>query len=137
MPPRVRFAFSVFSLVCFAIAAAPLVAEFTRRSDIWWTPRPLMVPLAESADRVGVYARDEPLAALIAAGRLRIEKDGSWSTLGAGDVGLRFNNWDRVRARRLPLLIGYGAMCGACAVLFLLIATGRLAYRGELGGPAA
>ena len=136
MPPRIRFAFSVFSLVFLAIAATPLVTEFTRRGDIWWTPRPMMVPLAESAERVEIYARGEPLAALIGAGRLRIEKDGSWSALGAGDVGLRFNNRDRVRARRLPLLLGCGAVCGACAMLLLLIATGRLAYREERGGPA-
>ena len=137
MPPRVRFAFSVFSLVCFAIAAASLVSELRRRSDIWWTPRPLMVPLAQSADRVELYVRSEPLAALIESGRLRVEKGGTWSALSAGEVGLRFNNWDRVRAQRLPLLLGYGAMCGFSAAIFLIIATGRLAYREERGAPAA
>jgi hypothetical protein len=35
-------------------------------------------------------------------------------------------------ADRLPLLLFYAAMCGFEAALFLVIATGRLAYRGEL-----
>src|SRR6266511_2156854 len=38
---------------------------------------------------------------------------------------------DRVRAERLPLLLFYAAACGVGAALLLVIATGRLAYRGE------
>ncbi len=34
-------------------------------------------------------------------------------------------------AERLPLLLFYAAMCGFGAALLVVIATGRLAYRGE------
>ena len=34
-------------------------------------------------------------------------------------------------AERLPLLLFYAAMCGFGAALVVVIATGRLAYRGE------
>ena len=34
-------------------------------------------------------------------------------------------------AERLPLLLFYAAACGFGVALFLVIATGRLAYRGE------
>jgi predicted xylose isomerase-like sugar epimerase len=49
------------------------------------------------------------------------------------EIGLRFNNWDRVRGQRLPLLLFYAAACGAGVILVLVIATGRLAYREERG----
>ena len=52
-------------------------------------------------------------------------------------IGLRFNNWDRVRVQRLPFLLIYAAGFGAGAVLLLVIATGRLAYRGEHEAVAA
>ena len=130
MPPRIRLVFSTLSLALFFVAAAPLYRELSRRSDIWWTPHAMLVPLAESKDRVEIYAHGKPLAALLQAGQLRIAEDGGLP-LATSDVGLRFNNWDRVRVERLPLLLVYAAGCGVTACMFLLVLTGRLAYRGE------
>jgi len=131
MPPRMRLMFAALSLVLFFVAAVPLYGELSRRRDIWWTPHAMLVPLAESKDRVEIYAHGKPLAALLQAGQLRIAEGGGLSTLATSDVGLRFNNWDRVRVERLPLLLGYAVMCGVTACMFLLVLTGRLAYRGE------
>ena len=131
MPPRIRIFFASLSLVLFCIAAVPLYRDLSRRSDIWWTPYAMLVPLPESKERVEIYARGKPLAALLKAGQLRVVEDGASSALVAGDVGLRFNNWDRVRAERIPLLLACAAACGVTACLFLLVLTGRLAYRGE------
>ena len=139
MPPRIRL-FSILSISLFFVAAVPLYQELSRRDDIWWTPYTMLVPLADSKDRVEIYVRGRPLAALVQAGHLRIADDRGSSVLAASDVGLRFNNWDRVRAKRLPLLLVYAAGCGVTALMFLLVLTGRLAYRdGEPGGrnPAA
>jgi len=131
MPPRIRLVFATLSLVLFLGAAVPLYEELSRRSDIWWTPHALLVPLAESTDRVEIYARGKPLAALLQAGQLRIAEDGGSSTLATSDVGLRFNNWDRVRVERLSVLLVCAAGCGVTACIFLLVLTGRLAYHGE------
>ena len=131
MPPRIRFVFATLSLAMFFVAAVPLYGELFRRHDIWWTPFAMLVPLGESMDRVEIYARGKPLAALLQAGQLRIAEEGGSSTLAINDVGLRFNNWDRVRVERLPLLLVYAAGCGVTACMFLLVLTGRLAYRGE------
>ena len=131
MPPRIRLFFAALSLILFFVAAIPLYGELSRRSDIWWTPHAMLVPLAESKERVEIYVRGKPLAALLQAGQLRIAEDGALSTLATSDVGLRFNNWDRVRVEGLPLLLVYAASCGVTACMFLLALTGRLAYRSE------
>jgi hypothetical protein len=131
MPARVRLTFATLTLVFFLICAATLYRELSGRSDIWWTPYAMLVPLAESKDRVEIYARGQSLAALLQAGRLRVAEEGGSSTLATSDIGLRFNNWDRVRAERLPLLLAYAAACGVTACLFLLVLTGRIAYRAE------
>jgi len=131
MPPRIRLVFATLSLVLFLAAAVPLYGELSRRSDIWWTPHAVLVPLAESTDRVEIYARGKPLAALLQAGQLRIAEEGGSNALATSDVGLRFNNWDRVRVERLSVLLVYAAGCGVTACMFLLVLTGRLAYRGE------
>lgn len=130
MPPHIRrFFLLAFTGLLFVTSTLQLYRAFPKNPDIWWTPHALMVPLAESGDRVEIYARGRPLQTLLAAGQLRFA--GEASVLAASEVGLRFNNWDRVRADRIPTLVGFAAGCGITAVLFLLILTGRLAYRGE------
>jgi len=114
MPPRIRILFSTLSLTMFLVAAIPILTEFLRRSDIWWTPRTMLVPLAESADRVELFVRGVPVAAT-----------------EQSDYALRFNNRDRLRAERLPMLLVSAAGCGFTACLFLLVVMGRLAYRPE------
>src|SRR5436309_15026044 len=131
MPPRIRLVFATLSLVLFVVAAVPLYRELARRSDIWWTPHAMLVPLVESTDRVEIYARGTPLAALLQTGQLRLQQDASLTALTTGDIGLRFNNWDRVRAERLPRLLMYAAGCGVTALMFLLVVTGRLVFREE------
>jgi hypothetical protein len=130
-----RALFTSLSVAIFMIGAIPIYSELSRRPDIWWTPHSMMVPLPASGDRVEIYARGQPLGALLQAGRLRIADDGGVSVLATSDVGLRFNNWDRVRAARLPSMIAAAAACAIAAVMFLLVVTGRLVYRGET--PAA
>ena len=131
MPPRIRLVFLGLSVVLLAIAVVPIYSELTRRSDIWWTPPGMLVPLDEAKDRVQIYARGRPLDGLIQAGQLRITEDGSSSVLQTSDIGLRLNNWDRIRSERFPGLLISAAGFGIGAMMFLLILTGRLAYRGE------
>jgi hypothetical protein len=131
MPPRIKLLFLALSVSLFAVAAVPLYTELTRPSDIWWTPHTMLVPLGDGKDRVVIYARGRPLEGLIHSGQLRIGEGESSSLLQTSDIGLRFNNWDRVRGDRVPRLLIYAASCSVTALMFLLILTGRLAYRGE------
>src|SRR3989441_8888669 len=131
MPPRIRLLFSTLNPALFLVAAVPLYGELSRRSDIWRTPHAMLVPLAESKDRVEDYVHGKPLAALLQAGQLRIAEGGGLSALATSDVSHRVNDWDRVRVERLPLLLVCAAGCGITACMLLLVLTGRLAYRGE------
>jgi hypothetical protein len=131
MPLRLRVFFSALILVLFLLPGLALYRELSKRPDIWWTPMAMALSLAESQDRVEIYARGKPLGALVEAERLWIRDETGSSAVAIGEISLRFNNWDRVRGERVPLLLAYAAACGAGAMLLLLIATGRLAYRGE------
>ena len=137
MPPRLRLLFSIMSLTLFVVAAVPLYRGLAGRSDIWWTPQAMLVPLAESADRIQIFARGQPLAALLQAGQVQLAEGARTSVLASSDIGVRFNNWDRVRAERLPGLLVSAAGCAVTALLFVLVLTGRLAYRGERNEVAA
>ena len=137
MPPRIRFLFSTMMLALFFVAALPLYRELSRRRDIWWTPRTMLIPLAESTDRVEIYALGQPLTALLQAGQVRLVEGASIRVLTGSDLGLRFNNWDRVRAERLPVLLASAAGCGVAVLMLFLILTARLAWRDERGEVAA
>jgi hypothetical protein len=131
MPPRLRTLFLGLLAALFSIPALTLYREFSRRADIWWTPAPLALSLADSKDRVEIYARGQPLGTLVQQQRLSILDGGESQVLAEREIGLRFNNWDRVRAQQLPVLLVCAAACGTTALLFMLVATNRLVYRGE------
>lgn len=135
MPARVRMLFAVMIGALFFIPAVSLYRELSRRTDIWWTPMALAVPLAESTDRVVVYVRGKPLGTAIDAGELRVADADSTRVIGTSDIVFRFNNQDRVGVQRLPLLLMYATASGALAMLWLVVVTGRLAYRGEETSP--
>ena len=131
MPTRVRLFFSILSVVLFFVAAAPLYRELSRPKDVWWTPHTMLVPLARSQDRVEIYLRGKPLGTPIEAGQLRVMDERGSSVLAPNEVGLRFNNWDRVRAEHVPVSLSSAAAAGAMVTLFILVATGRLTYRDD------
>jgi hypothetical protein len=136
MPLRLRLTYSAFIVVLLLIPATGLYRELSSRSDIWWTPAPMALSLSESRDRVEIYVRGEPLGALLQARQLSVADGAGPSVVGADEIRLRFNNGDRVRVMRLPMLLTYAASCGGGIVLLLLIITGRLAYRRERGSVA-
>ncbi|HEV8510795.1 MAG TPA: hypothetical protein VGQ48_10145 [Gemmatimonadales bacterium] len=135
MAIRPRLFFSALTGSLLFIPAVALYSELARRPDIWWTPAPMALSPAESRDRVEIYVRGKPLAAVLAATQLSVTDEGRSIALSPEDVRLRFNNWDRVRVGRLPLLLLYAAALGAGVLLVLLNATGRLVYRGETPRP--
>jgi hypothetical protein len=87
--------------------------------------------LDQSRDRVEIYARGKPLSALLSARQLSITDAAGSNVLGAHEIGLRFNNRDRMRAARIPLVMAYAAAAGVGALLLILVASGRLAYKDE------
>jgi hypothetical protein len=131
MPPRIRIFFSSLTAALLLIPTLAIYRELATRPDIWWTPQAMLIPLTESRDRVEIYVRGKPIEALLEAGQLRIGDSAGSSGLAADEIGLRLNNWDRVRAERRALLLMYAAAVGAGATLLLLLLTGRLAHRGN------
>ena len=115
----------VFGIVILAIPGSHLLRFFTQRADIWWTPRALSVPLAESADRVEIYVQGRSLQEQLGARRLQLVTDRGPSPLDVADVTLRFNNRDRVRAGQIPGLLIAALVSGAAGVFVVLSALGK------------
>ena len=110
----------VLGSVFLAISGARLYSFLTERPDIWWTPPPLAVPLSESKERVQIFVQGIELEDLMKSGRLRLVPPPFAATLAPLDFTLRFNNWDRVRAERLPGTLIAAFMAGSAATLLLL-----------------
>lgn len=119
----------VFAAVFLLISATRLYTFFQERADIWWTPRGMTIPLEAAQHRVRIYVRGSELENLVAMGRLLVQSESGTSVVRRQDVGVRFNNWDRVRAERIPSLLTYGFAVGAAAALLLTGAIMTLAGR--------
>ena len=135
MPPRVRTTFVVMLLALLLLPALGLIRELSRPSDIWWTPKPLAVSLSESAKRVEVVVRGRSLRPLVDEGQIRLSADSAAPVVAAGDLTFRFNNWDRVRAQKIPVLLIYAFVIGVVGTLLIMVLTGKLVYRGEVSSP--
>jgi hypothetical protein len=109
-----------FGGMFFLVSVLQLVRFFAQPTDIWWTPQALRVPLANASDRVEIYVRDAPLQDAVKAGRVQLVVDGGVTTIAAPDLRLRFNNWDRIRAQNLPVLLS-AAFCAGGSGVFLLL----------------
>lgn len=109
-----------FGGIFFVMSAQHLLTFFVQRADIWWTPKALSVPMEEASDRVEVYVRELPLSEQVRVGRLQLVSDLGATAVAGSDVRLRFNNWDRVRAQRLPFLLAAAVCAGASGVVLLL-----------------
>lgn len=109
----------IFGGVFFLMSALPLVRFFNQRADIWWTPKALALPLADSSGRVEVYVRDVALLEHVKAGRLQLLTDAGARPVMESDIRLRFNNWDRIRSERIASLLRAGIALGASGILFL------------------
>ena len=110
----------VLGSAVFLIPASHLLRFFVQRSDIWWTPKGLSVPLVDTSDRVEIYVRDGLLQEQVNAQRLQLVTEQGPVTLAASDVRLRFNNRDRVRAEQIPSLLS-AAVGAAASGLFVFL----------------
>jgi hypothetical protein len=121
---RARKFWLVLGITVLLIPASHLFRFFTQRSDIWWTPKPLAVPLAESTDRVEIYVQGELLQEQLGAQRLQVLTDRAPATVSLRDVTLRFNNRDRIRAEQIPFLLGAALVTGVVGVFVVLTGLG-------------
>jgi len=131
MTPRFRLLQGIRYGGIFLISAIPLAREVFRRGDIWWTPFAMRVPLAQSTDRVEIYVKDSLLLPLLESGKIQVVENGASSVVAASDVGLRFNNRDRVRAEKMPSLLWDAAICGVLGGYLILLATNGGEFRQE------
>lgn len=117
---RFRTYWLALGFAFFLIPASQLFRFFVQRSDIWWTPRTLSVPLADTSDRVEIYVRDGLLQEQLSAQRLQVVTERGPVTLEAKDVRLRFDNYDRVRAAQIPILLSAAVGATVSGLLVLL-----------------
>lgn len=116
---RLRTFLLIFGGAFFVLSALQIVRFLDQPADIWWTPKVLGLPLADTSDRVEVYVRDVALQEHVRAGRVQLLTDTGATPVTESDMRLRFNNWDRIRAQRIPSLLTAGMGLGASGVFFL------------------
>jgi hypothetical protein len=109
----------IFGGVFFLLSALQIVRFYNQPADIWWTPEALGLPVADTSDRVEVYVRGVALQQYLKAGRVQLLTNTGATPVTESDMRLRFNNWDRIRAQRIPSLLGAGIGLGVSGVFFM------------------
>lgn len=126
---RSRIFWLILAGVVFLTSGLRIVRHLTQPSDIWWTPKGMSPSLNEVADRVEVYVRESPLPEQIRSGRIQLLGGVGSTPVTEFDVRFRFNNWDRIRAREIPVLLTSAALFGASCVMLVLSVLGWMPAR--------
>lgn len=136
---RSRMFFLAFGSIFFVMSVDHLIRFFRQPDDIWWTPTTMRVPLSESRDRAEIYVGGILLQEHLRSGRLLLAGEQGTARVDEATMGLRFNNWDRVRSQQIPGLLSYAAGAGAAGFTLLFGVLGwtprRAVNAGESGGP--
>lgn len=115
-----RFYLLLFGGIFFLTSCINLVRFYHQRADIWWTPATSPLSLEQSRDRVEVYVRGLTLQNAVQSGRLQLAGDSGSAHITANDIGIRLNNYERVKAERLPLMLMSAAGAGFAGLILLL-----------------
>jgi hypothetical protein len=79
-----------------------LYQAFWGNEDIWWTPAQLRLTVEETGDRFQMSIGGKALRKHLKDGTLfAVDPDGVHYRVVSKDVGVRVNNWDRVRGTLL------------------------------------
>jgi hypothetical protein len=92
---------TILGLVGIVVGISGVLPVFFQPDDIWWTPRQLALTPDEASGRVRILVADEPLTDRLAAGELLLVTPDGPRPMAAGDIRLRLNNRDKVRAHAL------------------------------------
>ncbi|MGX9726250.1 MAG: hypothetical protein ACTFAK_02675 [Candidatus Electronema sp. VV] len=72
------------------------------RSDIWWTPMELALPLPAAAKEFELYLGDELMQRQVERGALAVQNEnGAMRPVAPAEIKIRLNNWQKIRAERL------------------------------------
>jgi hypothetical protein len=87
---------------------------------IWWTARTLPLNLDETKDVFELRIRSKPLQTHLAEGTLSVvNEEGIGEPVVSGDVAVRVNNWERVKASILANALLSGFLFGASVALLI------------------
>lgn len=117
---RPQIVLLIFGVVVFFVFGSQLVIPIVQHRGYVWTP---MTPIDESEDRVDVYIRDTRLVDLLDGESLVLNFDSEEVGLTTEDVTIRLNNYDRIRASKIPSIGFQSAMVMASLLVIAYVLT--------------
>lgn len=121
------------AIMCF-VGVVQMVLFFMEDENIWWTPRSMMLQPKEAMNKVRIFINEKPISQQLVDGIFIevTEKDTThMKRIHSEDIGLRLNNYYRVRSKQIPKVIISTVMV-TVGVLFLvfgiLVKIGYICY---------
>lgn len=100
---------------------ADYAQELWGNKDIWWTPLSMALPLDKTTKQFEMFVKDETLQNHLQRGSLSfVDKRGQSHTVVSGDVKVRLNNWNKIKASILHRSVFMAFLAGS-SVTFLIL----------------
>ncbi len=117
----------IMGSIMVSLGLAELGRMVFERTDIWWTPMNHALSLDDARARVLIYVQGQELEERVERGELFLRTEAGTAAVSASDVALRFNNWDKIRASRLPI----AALAAALTAVGLVLIVGCVMLVGR------
>jgi len=101
--------------------AVDVYQVFRGDNGIWWTNQASKLPLEEARGSFELYIQGKLLQKRLSDGTLfAVDKDGRQYPVVPGDIAVRLNNWDKVKASILADTTLSGFALGVAAALLVV-----------------
>ena len=102
------------------------------RSDIWWTPMELALPLPAAGKNFELYIGGELMQRQVERGALAVQdKNGALRPVAPAEIKVRLNNWQKIRAERLHGAVFAALSLGISTTCLVMGIVGHVQGRKE------
>lgn len=103
------------------------------RSDIWWTPLELALPLPAAANAFELHLGGELMQRQVERGALAVQNEnGAMRPVALTEIKVRLNNWQKIRAERLHGAVFAAFSLGISLTCLVLGIIGQVQSRKEI-----
>lgn len=103
------------------------------RSDIWWTPLELALPLQAAANEFELHLGGELMQRQVERGALAVQNEnGAMRSVAPTEIKVRLNNWQKIRAERLHGAVFAAFSLGISLTCLVLGIIGQVQSRKEI-----
>ena len=109
------------SFTCGGNLAVQIFRAFGSNQDIWWTAKTMPLTIDQTKESFELSINGKTIQKHLSEGTLlALNNEGNQKPIVSGDISVRLNNWNKVRASILTNSLLSGVLSGASITMLIM-----------------